>query len=102
MNRADAGLLELAFDAEIEVGRVDADERGGAFAQRSREQIAPHGEQAWQVRDHFDEAHHAQFFRRMPQLHTGGGHMRTANAGKARSGNFFAQASDEVCAEQIP
>ena len=101
MDRAHAGLFEFAFDAQIEIGCIDADERGGFFGERSLDHVALHAEQRRQMLDDFDEAHHAQFLARLPRPHAGGDHLRTSHAGEARIRKTRAQCLDQIRAEQI-
>src|SRR5882724_10032980 len=51
--------------------------------------------------EYLDQAHDAEFFRRMPDLHARGGHARPADASEARRGKTFAQSCDQVGTEQI-
>ena len=77
MHRADARVLEPAFEAEVEVGRVDADEdiraatRAGAGAASRRS-----AQQARQVRQHFGQAHHREFGGVVPGIQSGRAHAR--------------------------
>ena len=101
MRRADAVLLEAAFEAEVEVRRVDADEDVGALLQSTFVYSAPHGQQARQMAQHFDQTHHAQTLGRIPLVEAGCRHLRAAHAAEAGVREARAQAGDEPGAEQI-
>jgi hypothetical protein len=98
---SDASLLEATLDAKVEVRCVDTDERIGCERARAPHDVAADRQQFGQMAQHFDVAHHREFFGGMPGVESGSDHLRTADAGKCRVGKTFAQRADQVGAEQV-
>jgi len=85
-----AALLEPAFDAEVEVGRVDADEDVGLPVQHALAKRPAQLQETGQVGQHFGQAHHRQFARIEPGVHAGRAHRIAADAGEFRIGEMRA------------
>ena len=101
MHGAHAARLEPALEAEVEVGRVDADEDVGLPVQDPAAQAAAQAQQAGQVGQHFGQSHDRKLAGVMPGVHSGGAHRVAADAREFRVGEAFAQAFDEVGAQQV-
>src|SRR5690606_10615357 len=86
VDRAHAGALQPPFHAEIEVGRVDADENVGLPGEQAADQVAPEAEQAWQMAQYLRQTHDRQWCIVGPQLDAGGPHVPAADAGEVRVG----------------
>ena len=101
MDRLDAGLLEPAFELEIEVGRIDADEGVGALVQQ------PLGEPPADARDlavvpqHQDVAAHREAIMRPPGVETVSRHSRSADAERAQCRPACLQSAEQQSGEQI-
>ena len=74
MHGADAALLEPLLDAEIEIGRIDADEHVRLPRQQALAQLAPQPQQPRQVAQHFGQAHHREFAGVVPRIQARGAH----------------------------
>ncbi len=79
LHRRNTLRLELGRDAEIEFGRVDADEDVGSRGEQSRDEVAAQAQQARQVPHDLGETHDREFVGRYPGL--------TARLHHARSGH---------------
>ena len=101
MHGGDARRFQTAFNGEVEVGRVDADEHVGAQAQHVGGQPFADFEDFGQASDHFGKAAHGEFFLFVQTLETERGHARAADAGKARLRAAGTYGFDQVRAEQV-
>ena len=101
MHGADATGLELAFEAEVEVGRIDADEHVRAPVDKARTQPASKRQQPRQVREHFAEAHHCQLAGVVPGVDAGVAHRIAADACEPGIRETRPQAVDQSRAEQV-
>ena len=84
MHRANAVSLERAFEAEIEVGRIDADEHVRFPVEQAFAQAATQPQQAWQVAHDFCQPHHRECAAIVPRIETGTAHRSTADAYELR------------------
>ncbi len=91
MHGAEAGLLQALLDAEIEIGRIDADHHDGLFGDKSCDQFLAQLEQARQVTDDFGEAEQRKFAYVVPGVEACCLHAGAADAGEAR-------VADNACA----
>jgi len=101
MDGAHALPLEAALEAEIELGRVDADEQRSPRCAQPAIHVAPDAHELGQMPDHFNDAAHREAFLRMPRLAASAFHARTRNAGEAHAGNAFAHCGDQLRAERV-
>ena len=76
----DALRLELPRDAQVEFGRVDADEHVGPLADQAGDQVATQAQQPRQVPEDLGEPHHRELVGRVPGLATGIDHARARDA----------------------
>ena len=81
---------------EVEIGRIDADERIRPQRQRTLAHAATDPQQTGQVAQHFGQSHHGQALGRKPRIETGGDHLRTADAGEAREGKRSRKTLDQT------
>ena len=72
--------LHLASHAQVELGRIDADESIGGCLCQAADQVAAQREQARQVPDDLRETHDREFLDRVPGLATRGNHARTRDS----------------------
>ncbi len=82
MHGAHAALLQPAFDAQVEVGRVDADEHVRLPFQRTLAERGTQLEQAWQMAQYFGQAHHRQLAGIVPGQAAGAAHGIATDAGE--------------------
>ena len=73
MDRGDAGVARLAFQPQVEVGRIDADEGGGTLAPDLREQLigagVTHVDGVLFTHEHADHTHGIDDLRPLAILH---------------------------------
>ena len=101
MRRMHASLFELALQAQIEIGCIDADGQRRPRRQQPRDQPAPQPQQARQMLQHLGHAHHRQLANVMPAVHTLGAHARAADADEACPRQTRAQRRQQCAAQQI-
>src|SRR5690606_27356544 len=98
---ADAGLPELAFQAQVEVGRVHADEDIRLPLQQPATQAGAQAQQARQVLEHFRHAHYRQFRAVVPGVEAFGAQHRPADAGELRVRETVPQLAYQAGGQQI-
>ncbi len=101
MHGAHARALELRFEAEVEIRRVDADEdRHALGAQPSREPAAQ-CEELRQAGQHLDQPAHRQRFQRIPGLAAGRLHPGPGDADEADLRQPRAHGADQCRGERV-
>jgi hypothetical protein len=98
---AHAALLQPALDAQVEVGRVDADEHVRLPFQRTLAERRAQLQQAWQVAQHFGQAHHRQLAGIVPGLAAGAAHGIAADAGEFGIREARLQLAHQARTEQV-
>src|SRR3569623_2767194 len=96
-----AGRLELAFEPEVEVGRVAADEDIRLECDQAPAHVGADAQQFRQMGEHFHQAHHAELLGGIPGFQPRFDHARTADAAEAGYREFFAPRGDEPGAEEV-
>src|SRR6185312_6594684 len=84
VNRAQAGLLQAPFHAEVEIRGVDADHHRRPGLPEARDQGTAQTQQARQVADHLAETEQRQLADVVPGLEALALHPRPADADEAR------------------
>jgi hypothetical protein len=98
---AHAALLQPALDAQVEVGRVDADEHVRLPFQRTLAERRAQLQQARQVAQHFGQAHHRQLAGIVPGLAAGAAHGVAADAGEFGIREARLQFAHQARTEQV-
>ena len=94
-----AGGFQARFQREVEIRRVDADERVGPLRQQPRAQAAAQAQKRGQARQHFQIAAHREFFHGPPGVKALLGHALAANARRAQAGPGSAQGRQQMRAQ---
>ena len=102
MDRAHARALELRFQAEIEIRRIDADEQPRLRPQEPAAQPVPDTHELRQVREHFHIAAQRELRHRVPGFAPGRNHLRPRDSREARGRQPPAHRADQVRPERIP
>ena len=98
---AQTALAQPFLHAEVEVGRVDADEHVRLPGQQALAELAPQAQQARQVTQHLCQSHHRQLRGVMPGIESGRAHLLAADAGEFGVGVALVQFVDQAGAEQV-
>ena len=101
MHGAHAALLEPAFDAEVEIRGIDADEHVRCPNEHALAECLAQFQQARQVRQHFGQAHHRQLAGIEPGIESGGAHRIAADTGEFGIGIPLAKFADQSRAELV-
>src|SRR3569833_908086 len=101
MHSGDAGLLELRFQREIEVRRVDADEHARPFVQEITRDARTDPQQFRQMTQYLDIAVDRQFLARVDRLDAGLDHARAGDAGSLQIWAALLQRGNEVRPQEI-
>ena len=101
MHGAQAGALQALLQAEVEVGRVDADHHRRLRVQQPGQQCLAQPQQARQVADHFAEAEQRQLVHVVPGCKPLRLHAGTTDADETRLRVALAQRRDQIGAELI-
>ena len=101
MDSFDTLLLQITFEGDIEVRRINTDEYVWFKLGKSPGEIGADMQQATQATKHFDNAHHRQLFHLIPGLTAFGLHQWPRHADKARIGNTCFKGADETCTKNI-
>ena len=102
VDRRDAGVLQLALQAQVEVGRVHADEEIGPLAQHAFGEAAPDAHDLAIVAQGLGVAAHRELLHREVRREALGRHARAADAGELHRGRACFQRRDEVRGQQVP
>jgi hypothetical protein len=95
VDRRDARVLELALQAEVEVGGVDADEDVGPLGEQRLRHAAADRHDLAVVPQHFGVAAHRELVHRVVRLEAERFHARAADAGEQRRLAARLQGGDE-------
>jgi hypothetical protein len=96
-----APRLQLRLERQVEIGRVDADERARRVSPQMLRKPAPDGDDFGQVAQHLNVAAHGQLFEGEKHFQARSFHARAADAGEAKGRVEFAQGADQFAAEQV-
>ena len=102
MHGAHPAALELSLQAEVEVRRINADERIGLPLQQAPAQARAQREQARQVREHLAQSHHREFGSIVPGVQARVAHRRPAHAGEQRTRKTPGKLADQPRAQLVP
>src|SRR5258706_4368598 len=101
MDRADPGRTQPRFEAEIEIGRVDADEEVGGLIEQQAPELAPDREDLGNVLERLDVAAHGELLEREERTSAFTDHLRARDAVEIEVGHALAQRADERRAEHV-
>lgn len=102
LHRRNARLLEIHLEVEIEIGRVDADEKRRPVAEEMLAELSAYSDDLPVMPEHLYEAAYRELFHREENLHPRSFHLRTADADEAKSRPALAERTDQVSAKLIP
>ena len=101
MHGAHAALLQPTFDAEIEVGGIDADEDIRLPTQHPLAKLFAQTQQARQMRQYFGQAHHRQLAGIEPGVHARRTHGVATDTGELCIREMLPQCLDQAGAELV-
>ena len=97
----DAGVLELAFEPEVEIGRIDADEEIRPVAQHAFGELAPDAHDLAVVAQRLGIAAHRELLHREMRLEALGRHARPADARELDPRPARLQRRDQMGGQQV-
>jgi hypothetical protein len=101
MDGRDAGVAHLAFEPQVEVGRIHTDEGVGALGADLPEQLATDAGELAVALERVDVAMHRKQLAGPAHFEALGLHLRPADAEELGVGQVTAERTDEVAREQI-
>ena len=101
LDRGNAGVLQLAFEVEIEIGRIDADEHCRPLLQHALGYLAPDRHDSPVVTQHLRIAAHAEPVHRHVRFESLRDHLRAADAGKTQLRSARLERRDQVGSQQV-
>src|SRR6185503_17744630 len=101
MHGAHTPALELPLEAEVEVGRVDADEYGDARVEEAARETAAQRDEPRQVRDHLGKPANGELLGGCEGFAARCLHLRTGDAGEADRRPHAPHGPDQRGAERV-
>ena len=101
VDRLHARRFQLGLDAEVEVGRVDADEGIGLVGEQALDQAVPDREDLAEMAEHLEVAAHRELVVRPPGDEAALGHARAADAFGDEPRPARPQAGEQRAGEQV-
>ena len=101
VRRADACAPQLDLQAQVEIGRVDADEHVRRIFAQASQQAAPQLHQAGQVGQHFEQSHDGQLGGVEPGFHSGRFHFLARYPHESRMWKALAQGLHQGSTELV-
>ena len=95
----DARALQSALERQVEIRRVDADEKPGPCLDQPAPELAVNRANLQIVPEDLDVTAHRQLLHGKPRLEALCLHLRPADADEAKARNALAQGADEVSAD---
>ena len=102
MHRPHAARLQVGFQIQVEIGRVDADEHVGSVGgQQALLQLRADADDLAVVAQHLDIAAHRQLLAGPPGLEAVSGHLWAADAERLQIGPALTHATQQQARQQI-
>src|SRR5690606_24267072 len=101
MNGGDAGVLQMVFQAKVEVWRIDADEHVGLPLEQATTQVAAKAQQSRQMAQRFGQARDGECTAVVRADRTGIAHASAANAAEFGGGKALAERFDQSRTQAI-
>src|SRR5262249_55730444 len=98
VHRRNAARLEARFEPEVEVWRIDADEKVRRLRKKPPPQPAPYTKNLKKRRGPLDVPANRKFFERIPHFHAGRFHARTADPRELKVRHHLTQGKHELTA----